>query len=308
MAYYFNPKSFGAVFSLPSSIVDECIKLATATQLKVALYIYRNSASGIDVTEISQKLGISSNDVEDALVFWKQREILCDDSLDNLKEKNLKKVATEKNEKPSRKDVVTRGLEDSNIALILRDAQIKFGRNLKTNESSALVYFYDDLGLDVTVILFLLQYAVSLGKMNVRFLEKTAVRWANEDVSSVADAESLISSDIKAELSWKRVLNCFGIEKRKPSEKELSCAKLWFDEWALDDEVLTLAYNVCVDTKSKFLFGYTAKIIENWKKDGLVKAESIKEYLASGSNSKISNDYAAYDLDLYEKMIDSEDK
>lgn len=307
MAYCFNPKVFGAVFSLPSSVVDSYIKLASASQLKVILFIFRNSADGIDENKISEKLGIPLSEVEDALLFWKEREVLIDDTAARIKEQPVNK-AVERNEKPSRVDVAKRGLEDPNIALVLRDAQLKFGRNLKMNEASTFVYLYDDLGLDTPVILFLLQYALSVGKLNIRFIEKTAVKWVNFEVTTVSDAERIISDEIKADLSWKRVLKAFGLERRKPSEKELSCAKLWFDEWHLEDEVLSIAYNLCVDAKSKFIFSYCAKIIENWHKNNLIKPEDIKKHLSQESSDKPQkNSYATYDLDLYEKMINSKD-
>ena len=51
---------------------------------------------------------------------------------------------------------------------------MKFGRGLKSNEQSTLVWIYDDLGLDVSVILMLIQFAVTEGRANISFIEKTA--------------------------------------------------------------------------------------------------------------------------------------
>ena len=148
------------------------------------------------------------------------------------------------------------------------EAQQKFGRNLKTNETSTLVWLYDDEGLDVSLILMIIQYAVAHNKANIRFIESTAVDWINKGVDSIALADEELRKMSLGEQAWKIVCSAFGLESRKPSKKETELATLWIDEWKLSKENLVEAYEECVNAKSKFSFAYTAKIIENWHKDG----------------------------------------
>ncbi|MCQ2451431.1 MAG: DnaD domain protein [Clostridia bacterium] len=303
MKYSINPSVFCSSFSFPSSVVDENLKLATASEIKVLLYFFRHFAEGVDIKKCADALGLTEREVEISLNVWCKNGII---SKEEATEKVTKKV-TEKNEKPNRIDVAKRGSEDKNFALILREAQMKFARALKSNESTTLLYIYDDLGLDVSVILYLLQYAFNESKLNIRFIEKTAVSWVNEGVETITDAERIVVKQINSSLAWKRCEKCFGIEHRKPSEKELNTCLLWFDEWKLQDEVLVLAYNVCVDTKSKFIFSYCAKILENWHKEGLSDTEDIKAYLDKNNKKQETNNYAGYDIDLFEKMLNSDD-
>ncbi len=312
MNYYFNPTSFGASFSVPSSIVDNCLKLATDIEIRVILFVFRHSSDGINVEEISKALAISSSEVEDALLFWTKNGLIITDAETKSDNDTPTRIVVEKNEKPTRLDVAKRGLEDEKVAAILRQAQQKFGRNLKTNESSTLVYIYDDLGFSLPLVLFLLQYALNEDKLNIRFIEKTAVAWVNSGVKNVTDAEKIISKEIKENLAWKRTEKAFGIESRKPSPKEIELSLLWFDDWGLDEAYLTLAYNVCVDAKSKFIFSYCAKTVESWHKAGLNTALEVEEYIKTNKSSKPDKNapkysYAGYDLDLYEKMLDSQD-
>lgn len=312
MKYYLNPNTFTSAFSLPSKIVDDYLNLASQIEIKVIIYYFRHLGDGFDIAKCASALGISAGDVNDALLFWVGNGILLSDSDSKNSPDDLpqKPKSVVKNVKPNRLDVAKRGLEDENVAFILRHAQEKFGRNLKTNESSTLLYIYDDLGLDVSVILFLMQYALNEGKLNIRFIEKTAVDWVNSGVETVIDAESVVAKNIKLDLAWKRTEKAFGIEHRKPSADELKYSNIWFNEWMLDDEVLKLAYDVCVNAKSKFVFKYCAKTIENWYKEGKTSPEEIKKTLLNDA-PKTSNgkkyDYAGYDLDLYEKMLNSDD-
>ena len=61
-----------------------------------------------------------------------------------------------------------------------------------------------------------------------------------------------------------------------------------------------MAYDECVNKKSKFSFPYVAKIIEVWHEKGYMKPEDIEK-------APKKNDFASYDMDLYEKMINSKD-
>ncbi|MBP3706362.1 MAG: DnaD domain protein, partial [Clostridia bacterium] len=176
MSYNINPAAFSAAFLVPTSVAQK-IKIANEKQLKVILYILANLSGGIDAKKISEECGIELSQVEDALLFWQQCELLQGQKEIEKKDEPQPKRIAARDERPSRVDVARRGLEDKNLNMLLNEAQFKFGRNLKTNEAAALVWIYDDLGLDISVILLLLQYALSEKRLNITFLEKTAVKW-----------------------------------------------------------------------------------------------------------------------------------
>ena len=308
MKYSINPAVFSSSFSFPSNIVDENLSVATETEIKVILYFFRHFADGIVITDCSNALKISEKDVAAALSFWSKIGVISSQNNQNGTATEITAKAVVKNEKPNRMDVAKRGNEDKNFAMILREAQMKFGRSLKTNESATLLYIYEDLGLDLSVCLYLLQYAVNEGKKNIRFIEKTAVSWVNSGVKTISDAEKIVIKEMNTDLAWKRCEKAFGIEHRKPSAKEAEYCLKWFDEWGLADDVLTLAYDVCVDAKSKFIFSYCAKVIENWYGSGLKTRSDIEKSLAKNVGAKPEdNNYAGYDLDLYKKMFGIED-
>ncbi len=297
MTYNINPTVFGSTFAVPSTVADKFLKIATHTQLKVLLYFMRNISSGIDPQKISDELSLPIGEVEDALTFWQQRDILIGEA---PKETESKPVIIN-SAMPTRADVIKRGLEDKQLMFLLREAQLKFGRNLKQNESSLLVSLYDDHGMDVAVILLLLGYAAREGKCNISFVKKTATQWLSAGVETVADAERIIADTAKQSLAWQVVQNAFGIERRNPSAKELEYSNLWVNEWKISADMLKVAYDACIDSKTKLSMPYVAKIIESWYKEGITTPEQA----ASQKQKKqptAKPDYAGYDLDLFEKM------
>lgn len=302
MEYTINPSELVSSVPLPSSVVDRYLRLAKAEHIKVLLYIFRKMAVG-EIAEISTETGVNEYDVKEALLYWADTGILLPvDKPEETKIQQPKKIVA-RAEKPTRNDVSKRGNEDPKIAFLLREAQLKFGRNLKTNESITLVWIHDDLGLDVSVILYIIELAVSQNSANIRFVESLATDWANKGITNIAEAEE--ENQRRAEVSscWNMVCSAFGIEKRKPSKKEEELVFKWFCEWQLPKELISEAYEECVNAKSKFSFPYTAKIIENWYNKGI---KTLNELEKSRNVSK-DTETAAYDLDLYEEMLNTKD-
>ncbi len=302
MGYTVNPICLSSVFTLPSTVADRHLKLANPEHIKVLIYIFRNLAEGIIIEKIADATGVSEYDINEALLYWADAGILLPDRTNTINKTDDKPKSQKKSEKPSRVDVAKRGLEDERIRYLMNETQIKFGRNLKTNETSTLIWLYDDLGLDVSLIMLIIQYAVNHNKANIRFIEQIATEWVDNGIDNISDAEEDLRIRAEDDLLWKKVSICFGIERRKPSKKELELSRLWITDWKISNEMLTLAYEECVDKKSKFSFPYVAKIIENWHNDGITSPEDI-----TSKKEKKDDGFGVFDLDLYEKMINSKD-
>lgn len=310
MGYFLKFDTYRQAFPVPTLIADKYLKLATHTQLKCILYILRHSTEEITTDRISEALNISVREAEDALLYWVKQEVLESDQAKTPEAVQAPKDVVTQAAKPTRQDVAKRGLEDPKLQLLLREAQLKFGRNLKTNEASTLVWLYDDLGLDISLILLLLQFAKTNDRLNITYIEKIAVSWVEKGIENIVAAEKWISERAISDLAWKRVCKAFSIEFRRPSEKEAEYSYLWLHEWGLADDLLITAYNACVDTKSKFMFGYTAKIIENWHKKGYKTAKDIKaEEQTQKPHSKktTKENFSGYNLSTFEESLNSDD-
>ncbi|MBQ8267436.1 MAG: DnaD domain protein, partial [Clostridia bacterium] len=141
---------------------------------------------------------------------------------------------------------------------------------------------------------------------NIYFVKKTAAYWLSQGVETVMDAEHLIADAAKQNLAWSLVQNAFGIEKRNPSAKELEYSNLWINEWKMSADMLKAAYDACVDAKTKLSMPYVAKIIEAWHKDGITTPEQITAQNKKSKKLSSKTDYAGYDLDLFEKMLNQD--
>ncbi len=303
MDYYINPTALiEGAFTVPVSIVDRYFKFSKPESIKVLLFILRNMADIPDERFIAENCSVSVYDVKEALLYWADVGILVPKASGASATEKKEAAAVIKNEKPTRQDVLNRSLEDPKIKYLLNEAQKKFARNLKDNETRTLVWLYDDQGLEVSVILLLLQYAEAKGKKNIRFIESVAADLVNKGIFDIVAADEELHRKDLGEKAWATVCGIFGLERRKPSQKETDAAVKWLDEWQLSKEMIFAAYEECVNKKSKFSFPYVAKILENWHSEGYKTTEDIE----NGSN-KAQQSFASYDIDLYEKMINAKD-
>ena len=67
-------------------------------------------------------------------------------------------------------------------------------------------------------------------------------------------------------------------------------------------EMLEAVYDVCVDAKGSVIFAYINSVLENWHKNDYKTPADVKK---EGKGEKTHG--SAYDLDLFEKMLNSKE-
>lgn len=302
MDYYINPSNLTSVFTVPSIVAERHLKFAKAEHIKVLLFVLKNMTAEITEELISEATGVSEYDTKEALLYWADAGVLLPKNGNDLKKAAEPKAVTQAI-KPTRVDATRRALEDTKIQYMLREAQIKFGRALKSNETKTLVWLYDDYGLDVSLILLIVQYAAQHNKKNISFIESVAIDWVNKGIDNIIDADAELRKIAMGEQAWNLVSDAFGIERRKASKKELELSFLWVDQWKISKEMLIAAYEECVDRKSKFSFAYVSKIIESWHDKGYENLEDI----LNGKGEKQTGNSQANDIELFKKMLNAKD-
>ncbi|MBQ5910693.1 MAG: DnaD domain protein [Clostridia bacterium] len=307
MKYSLNAMAMNTPFFVPSSVVDRHIKLASANQIKVLLVFLKNVSIGITAEQIAEFLRLPLSEVTDALDFWAEREIVIADGKkaeEKPQEKPAAKAVRSVAIKPTREEISAAAQTDDRIAFLISEAEMKLARGLRYSEIRSLCWLYLDHGMDVSLILMLVEYAVSEGKATVSFIESTALAWLQAGVSTLTDAEEQIEIRNKRKTAWGIVLSAFGMEYRMPSDKELEFSGKWVAEWGFKADLLKEAYNICVDKNAKVSMPYINKILEKWHKDGMKTVEETKT-AAKAKASK--NGFGAYDKSLVEKLLNSDD-
>lgn len=342
MEYTINLGAWKSVFAVPSEIVDKHIKLAGAAQLKVILWMLRHAGDGFTAEDAAKALSMHEADVRDSLQYWVQTGVIAmhdneifpaepeplsiDEPVAEINNELKTQPEPEKEvhekpapaansrplsrpEKPDHKYLAERMSSDPEVAFLMQSADEIFGRITGPNDKATLLFIHEYDGLPVEVIIMLLQYAFSIGKGNMRYIEKTAVNWADEEINTINAAEKKIKALTDSRSAAKRVQRILGLDEHSPTEKELEYAELWINKWHYSDEMIRKAYELCVDQKGKYIPKYIGSIIENWHSAGITDVSQIKEKNPKTKKKSKSHYEATYDIAEYEStsILDEED-
>ena len=165
---------------------------------------------------------------------------------------------------------------------------------------------------------YLIEYCVGHNHKSIRYIEKVALAWAEEGITSVEEAKQ---SGSRYNKDYFSILKALGITNRNPVETEITLMDTWLRTYGFSMEVIQEACNRTVLQTGQASFQYTDKILEGWKKKDVHtiddihtldtehkkrrqdrKAASSKP--AQPSNNRFNNfQQREYNFDEYEKHL-----
>ena len=100
----------------------------------------------------------------------------------------IRRRKSPRKERLSKEAIEAFGKEEDNQALVYL-AEKYIGKTLSVRELESLCYISDNLHFSFDLIDYLIQYCVSRGKRDFRYIEKVAVSWAEKGITTVKDAQ-----------------------------------------------------------------------------------------------------------------------
>ena len=208
--------------------------------------------------------------------------------------------------------------QNEEIIQILYIAEQYLGKTLTPTESQKLLFFYDGLGLSADLIEYLLEYCVSHNHKSIRYIEKVAIAWAENGVTTVEQAKQSCS---RYSREYFAILKALGITNRNPVETEVTLMDTWLKTYGFSMEIIQEACSRTVLQTGQASFQYTDKILEGWKKKEVRTLDDIRSLdsehqkrrqnkknarkpTAPASNNRFNNfQQREYDFDEYEKHL-----
>lgn len=330
MNYFLNAGCWESVFAVPGAVVDNYIKLASGSAVKVLLYILRNNGRDVSQSEISSALNINEDDVKDAFNFWEEVGLLGKNSVQQKntvtpataeKPVSAQTTAASETQTPAASELkpqlqnssasfqitpkeVERLRESSHEMKALFDmAQQALGNVINHTTIRSLVWQHEYLGLKVDVILMLLSYCAGIGKTHTAYIEAIAVRWSQDGINTLDKAQDEIERMKKANTYTSKMMAAFGL-KRQPTPNQLS----FFNEWqqkGYSADLVACACERTADMGKTMTANYVNGILENWHKKGITTREQ-----AEAENKNKSKTYSpaaprkeqSYDINEFENF------
>ncbi len=331
MEFKVNPMAYSSMmFSLPSSLIDENLCLASPVALKAILYLFRRNALGEDVTvsQIAKAIRYEEEDVADAMIFWLEKGyVIKADETDfraitveptaQLPKEPVKIEAEEKVKtvsdipisKPTHEQVAIRLEECAEFRELFNEAQMKLGRTIGYDGQAALIMLHDSYGLPIEVILMLIEYAKTKNKTGYSYIVNLGKKWAESEIVTLESAEEYIMEQSSVDALWKEFRSLSSVSNLNPTTKQRRFFNVWSRSYGFNCEMIYLAYEISVEKTEKMSLEYMEKVLRNWYDKGIktpvdVEKENAKwvsEKKGKASNQTRNNSEASYDMDEFAK-------
>lgn len=278
--------------------IDEYMKDANDAQLKVYIYLLRvlNSNTATSISDMADLFNHTEKDIIRALTYWEKHQLL---SLEYDANKNIIGIHLEEPtgrqageivplapvvsmpgiaapqkeeavmvqestipEKPSYSlDEIKSFKEQESTEQLIFIMEQYLQKPLSVADINTILFLSDKLHFSDDLIDYLVQYCVDRGKKDFRYIEKVAVSWAENGVTTPQEAEKHIHKYDKTIYS---IMNALG-KSNSPTPKEVEFIKRWTDEYGFETDVIFEACERTVLATENHRFEYADKILSSWK-------------------------------------------
>lgn len=324
MDFQLHCGAWNQMFPVPNAVADHFLKLASPDALRVLLYLLRHGNEALTDEAIGDALSISREQVEDAFLFWEQANILERSGTAQPQEPVRQNApapapaaptpqpATEVPKPfaqrssagflPTPSELAARIQESREIKSLFDMAEQQFHRMLTPTEQRSLLWMRDYLGLGPDVILMLIGYCISIEKPHVRYIETVAVSWQERDILTFQRAQQEVQALTAQRTFTADIMRAFEMQRR-PTTKQ----QAFIDQWQRKGyklEMITYAYELCVESIDKLNFSYIDKILATWENEGLTSREAVDAARAKRSSSP-DTDTHSYSLEDYKQLMNN---
>lgn len=314
MKYELKFNSCMGIMAIPCEAVDKYINKATHIDLKVLLYLFRHSGEPLDPKKISSAIGTSEEELNKSLRFWSKAGFFtllepaddekaknhAKDEIDKARERIAASKVIDVPTQYGQEEIAKKSQENAEIKFLLETVPSLLGRLISPSECSTLVYLYEGAGLPADVIIMLVQYCVSSGKGNMRYIQKMAVSWAEEGIDNHIKAENKIK-ELEDRRSFEgQIRSIMGISDRALATAEKQAISRWCG-WKTPPELVKLAYDICISRTGKLSFSYINSILNSWHEKGYTTVEQARNENKKGKSSS-NGKSPSYDIDEYVRL------
>lgn len=287
---------------LDNEFIDHYMVRANGEYVKVYLLLLRhmNHSSGyLSVSELADLLECTEKDILRALRYWKSEGLLdyLDDTPDDPSPKStapspaassgLHDVQSCYMTSSIPADSVSDSAalasttniqqyrsrkERAEFKELLFVAEQYLGKTLSATDIDQITYFYDTLNMSAELIEYLIEYCVENGHKSMHYINKVALSWHEENITTVNLAKT---SSFLYNKNCYCVLNAYGIKGRGPAASEIAYIRKWSEEYGFALEVILEACDRTMNSIHQPSFDYTDSILKRWKDKNVRQLKDI---------------------------------
>ena len=270
-----------------------------------------NANQAISVSDIADKFNHTEKDVMRSLKYWEKQKLLtldydddknlsgihlCDLSTDHSPAASEQAIQTVQTLAPIRSLPASTAEPETEItpspyekpvysldqlkefksrestSQLLYVAEMYIGKPLTPSEIKSILFYSDVLGFSSDLIDYLIQYCVDRGKKDFKYIDKVAVSWAEDGVTTPKQAQRHANKYDKCVYT---IMNELG-KTGSPTAKEMEYINRWTKEYGFTTDIILEACERTVLATDKHRFEYAEGILSSWKNQNVHHKSDIQ--------------------------------
>lgn len=317
-------KSKSLPFTPVSNIfIEKYMPQARGEFVKIYLLMLKHNTFGelgVSSSILASTLNLLESDIMNALNYWNDQGIIKLTQIDKMGNFNVEflDLSDEEINTQSTQVDLLEALNSTNTKDMLRDIETLLARPLSPNEMSIYLNWQKEFGFSSELILILMEYCISKGKSDPRYIEKVALSWHDMKITTVEQAQNLIKKNEDKWISIRKILTYLGINNMDIMKPQQDLIEKWLFMYKFSVDVILKACDICFERLNRADFKYIDGILSKWHKNNFKTLEDIaindnkrsnatKYQKPSYSNDKSLkfNNFEAreYDYDSLEKKL-----
>ena len=298
--------------------ISELLSKADDQELKIlTLLLMAANENGEfdDSQEFEKMLGISKSELDYAINFWRGAGVIGSARAQKKKTAEEPASTLPKVETAHRNGAVeSNGVEGytstelvallqsrNNLASFIDEAQQVFGKTFSQKDIEIVIGLVDQYGFEEEAMLELLAYVRRLEKKGVKYVEKVAIGFYDDGITTASEVSKKISLIERSKEEVYRIQQIFGFGARSLSKAEQTLFEKWVQVYSYGIDVIKFAYDMMIDAIQRPVPKYADKIIEKWHCEGLrtfAEVEAYEKNKKDGSQGSSGGEtQKSYDLD-----------
>lgn len=231
---------------------------------------------GVSSSILASSLNLLESDIMNALNYWNDKGVIKFTQIDKMGNYNVEFVdLSEESTKVEKQVDLLEALNSNNTKDMLKDIEMLLGRPLSPNEMSIYLNWQREFGFSSELILILMEYCISKGKSDSRYIEKVALSWHDMKITNIDQAQNLIKKTEDKWVNIRKILTYLGINNTDIMKPQQELIEKWLFIYKFPTEIIFRACDICFERLNRADFKYIDGILGKWNKNDIRTIEDI---------------------------------
>ena len=181
---------------VPNAFIDELLAEANGDYVRVYLYLLRHCKENMKVHSVADSLNLTDRDITRAISYWEKKGIFKEGTAgvveEEIRNEEAARLSEANLEMKREQNLMKREIDEEEFEGILFVAKHLLPGGVTRSHVQKFEYMVEYLAMDSELIEFLLDYCASIQKTSPRYIERVALDWSEQGITTVKQAQELI--------------------------------------------------------------------------------------------------------------------